>query len=339
LRNGIARTPLPPDQTFIDDPLRILRAVRFVSRFDLKIDEAMAESFAKHEIREGLLKKVSKERVGVELKQMLSNSNAFTSIKHFHNFGLLPYMIEIPQACVELSQNTAPLFEQSYKLSELLKYIMIEDGFPFTEVLKEHLKPDDLRFILYTSAIMSPFGGYKVIVNPKTQKTDFLVNILMKESLKFPNNEASIVTNACTFKEEFRRLLKELIDGKDVRLFTAKIIKDLKQLGQTWEVAFLMAFIADLAENPTQDQKVAELYEGYYKYIHQHQLSHLFNLKSFLDGGQIQQLFPGVKGPAISVIKDNVFYWQVENPDKTVEDLQAYIGEHKDEFMKDRFSA
>jgi len=113
----------------------------------------------------------------------------------------------------------------------------------------------------------------------------------------------------------------------------------LKQLGHTWEVAFLLAFIADLAENPTEDKKVAELYEGYYKYIHQHQLSHLFNLKSFLDGGQIQQLFPGVKGPAISVIKDNVFYWQVENPEKTVGDLQAYIGEHKDEFTKDRFSA
>jgi tRNA nucleotidyltransferase (CCA-adding enzyme) len=51
LKNGIARTPLPPDQTFIDDPLRILRAIRFVSRFDLKIDPNMAESFAKHDIR------------------------------------------------------------------------------------------------------------------------------------------------------------------------------------------------------------------------------------------------------------------------------------------------
>lgn len=48
-------------------------------------------------------------------------------------------------------------------------------------------------------------------------------------------------------------------------------------------------------------------------------------------------MFPGVKGPSISMIKDNVFYWQVENPGKSVEELQAYIAEHKDEFMKERF--
>ncbi len=39
------------------------------------------------------------------------------------------------------------------------------------------------------------------------------------------NNEASIVTSATANKEEFRRLLKELIDGKDVRLFTGKIFQ------------------------------------------------------------------------------------------------------------------
>jgi len=54
-------------------------------------------------------------------------------------------------------------------------------------------------------------------------------------------------------------------------------------LGNNWEVAFVMAFIADLAENINEDKKVAELYEGYYKYMHEHQLANLFSLKSYLD--------------------------------------------------------
>jgi tRNA nucleotidyltransferase (CCA-adding enzyme) len=37
LREGIIRTPLPPKETFLDDPLRVLRCVRFASRFGFSI--------------------------------------------------------------------------------------------------------------------------------------------------------------------------------------------------------------------------------------------------------------------------------------------------------------
>lgn len=44
LANHRIRTPLPPLQTFQDDPLRILRCLRFASRFGYELDEELKES-------------------------------------------------------------------------------------------------------------------------------------------------------------------------------------------------------------------------------------------------------------------------------------------------------
>jgi len=47
LRNGIIRTPIDPFQTFSDDPLRVLRAVRFAGKFDFTIHTDLMAA-AKH---------------------------------------------------------------------------------------------------------------------------------------------------------------------------------------------------------------------------------------------------------------------------------------------------
>ena len=51
LSDRIARTPLPPRQTFHDDPLRVLRCVRFASRFGLNIADDVVEVMQDRDIR------------------------------------------------------------------------------------------------------------------------------------------------------------------------------------------------------------------------------------------------------------------------------------------------
>lgn len=99
------RTPLQPFETFHDDPLRVVRAVRFAARFGraFKLDEELVETIGREEIRvvfffcclvecrlTGLViqaalrdpKKISRERVGVELEKMLLGSSNSFAFRH-----------------------------------------------------------------------------------------------------------------------------------------------------------------------------------------------------------------------------------------------------------------
>lgn len=71
MEKRIIRTPLEPLQTFKDDPLRVLRLVRFSSRLDFSIHEGTRRFMADKGVLEALKIKISRERVGQELEKML----------------------------------------------------------------------------------------------------------------------------------------------------------------------------------------------------------------------------------------------------------------------------
>ncbi len=68
LSNKVLRTPLDPMQTFDDDPLRMIRAFRFASRFELTIDDTLIEAIKKNRDR---IKIVSQERITHEFLQIM----------------------------------------------------------------------------------------------------------------------------------------------------------------------------------------------------------------------------------------------------------------------------
>lgn len=75
MKNRLIRTPLPPYQTFIDDPLRVLRLIRFASRLGYQVVPETAEAMKHNDIREVLKAKISPERVGTEIQKILQGKS------------------------------------------------------------------------------------------------------------------------------------------------------------------------------------------------------------------------------------------------------------------------
>lgn len=90
LENKILRTPLEPHQTYSDDPLRMMRAIRFATTLNFRVDEA---SLAAIRQEAGRIKIVSMERIMVEFNKIMLSQKPSSGLKLMEQTGLLKLII------------------------------------------------------------------------------------------------------------------------------------------------------------------------------------------------------------------------------------------------------
>ena len=90
LEDGIIRTPLDPDITFSDDPLRMMRCVRFSAQLKFYIDDETFEALARNAER---IKIVSGERIADELNKIMKTAQPSRGFVELQRCGLLQLII------------------------------------------------------------------------------------------------------------------------------------------------------------------------------------------------------------------------------------------------------
>lgn len=86
LKNKVLKTPLDPDITFSDDPLRMMRAIRFCSQLDFKIEEITLAAINKNIDR---IKIVAQERITEEINKIILSNQPSLGFKLLEKTGLL----------------------------------------------------------------------------------------------------------------------------------------------------------------------------------------------------------------------------------------------------------
>ena len=90
LEDGIIATPLDPDITFSDDPLRMMRCVRFATQLNFEIEEVTREALARNADR---LKIISGERIQEELNKIILAPHPSTGFFYLRESGLLQLIL------------------------------------------------------------------------------------------------------------------------------------------------------------------------------------------------------------------------------------------------------
>ncbi|WP_339884841.1 CCA tRNA nucleotidyltransferase [Polaribacter vadi] len=90
LENKIIKTPLNPDITYSDDPLRMMRAIRFATQLNFEIEENSLAAISKNSDR---LQIITKERIVVELNKIMSSAKPSVGFLLLEKTNLLPQIL------------------------------------------------------------------------------------------------------------------------------------------------------------------------------------------------------------------------------------------------------
>ena len=90
IKNKLIKTPLSPEVTYNDDPLRMLRAIRFATKLNFEIDKSSLKSIESLSSR---IKIITKERIVVELNKILLTDKPSIGFTLLEKCGLLKYIL------------------------------------------------------------------------------------------------------------------------------------------------------------------------------------------------------------------------------------------------------
>lgn len=215
IKKGIVRTPMDPDQTFKDDPLRMLRAIRFAVKYNWKMPISMVKALKKNH---DMLQNISQERIRDELNKMLMTDRPDMALRILTATGLNKYVIPELDACKGVKQN-------EYHKHDVYDHIL--------EVVR-NTSPD---LIARLASLFHDIG------KPETKSTgpdgrvhfyrheevgaEMAKNIMTR--LKYTNDEAATVSNIVNHHMELKQTGQdgEKASDKQLRKFAARLGKDL----------------------------------------------------------------------------------------------------------------
>ncbi len=168
---GIIRTPLELYQTFIDDPLRLLRVIRFASKLGYIIDEEAKQSMKDKRIHTALNEKVSRERVGIEVMKMMNGRNPSLAFKLIYGADLYSVVFLGPivtrQLCQALTnflphQNSDHSWPTTWPHAYQVLTVLLDSTTSVGKALgKELVQSEEKGENLWTTAAYAPIASLR----------------------------------------------------------------------------------------------------------------------------------------------------------------------------------
>jgi len=341
LRDGIIRTPLDPMETFTDDPLRVLRAVRFASRFGFELESELVKAASSQQVREELVAKVSRERVGTELDGMLNGPNPLAAAQILQQLRLFPAVFLAPEA---QQAKLGP----DYGAACVAAMARMEAVLASPET-KVQLGPEEMR-LCRLAALLLPLRDVEV---PKAKgkggkHSASLPAFILRESLKRRAKDGEALALMHKEAGELLALWPQLcLDGEIPAPTRTALGQSIRRLKELWPAAVLLAPLLRAPEatslgvdpspataqtegfaDPSADdvREHIECSNGLQSAIRACGLEKAYTFKPLLDGKEVMKLLGLTSGgPMLGEAMAKMMDWQLANPGGSAEECKAVL--------------
>jgi len=333
---------MEPLQTFLDDPLRVLRTIRFATRFNFTMVEELHEAIQDAKIKDALAVKVSYERIGKETDQMMSGKNPERSVNYFYDYKLFSHLLKFPKSCEELQEQEKvdELTYSSLKVCDILGRCFSaikKDGSLMSIEWPSGDELSEVQKYTFYAGILVPFRNYQhTVKKAQNEKVEGVHNFVMFESLKQPTKSKNFVHKCLSHLDDIiKHVNSEEFDVVEVGIL-------LKELEECSDAGFLLALATEYYNTYLVDQqsdidqeKLTEMmnkYEAFYQKVKDHKIDHAHLIKPLMNGKDIMKLYDVKGGPFMKQVCDEVFKWQLVHPDGQEDELKEYMIENKKKF-------
>ncbi|KAK5688466.1 CCA tRNA nucleotidyltransferase, mitochondrial [Elasticomyces elasticus] len=326
------RTPLEPYQTFKDDPLRVLRLIRFASRLDYEIDQKALVAMRNADIQDALRRKISRERIGVETEKSLRGPDPHEALRLVFDLNLYETIFSDPT--VETSEHYNPETEGWQVMIDTLRD-SLENELALAQIL---VRDAEERFMAWQLAAFVPYrdAPQPDPPAPGRKAPPPIAAQVAKEGIKATNKVTDIVIAAVRNQQEISDLVDAVhvrkrrpdkaVEGEDA---TARDVLGIaiRRWGPSWRSQVMYAYLIEVVENEGSVEATERKYTTFLQHLQALDLLEAYSLKSLLDGKALAKALNTPPGIWMKEALDVVMAWQLRNPGVT--DPQQAIEEVK----------